>query len=46
MKTKSLRGRDFISLRDFSKEEVETILDLAFRLKMDYAVGTPHNINY
>ncbi len=44
MKTKSLRGRDFISLRDFSKEEVETILELAFKLKMDYAVGTPHKL--
>lgn len=44
MKTKSLRGRDFITLRDFSKEEVETILELAFKLKMDYAVGTPHKL--
>ena len=44
MKTKSLRGRDFISLRDFSKEEVETILELAFKLKMDYAVGNPHKL--
>jgi N-acetylornithine carbamoyltransferase len=44
MKTKSLRGRDFITLRDFTKEEVETILDLAFRLKMDYAVGNPHKL--
>ena len=26
-----LRGRDFISDLDFSKEEVETILDLAWR---------------
>ena len=44
MKTKSLRGRDVISLRDFSKEEVQTILDLAFRLKLDYAAGTPHKL--
>jgi ornithine carbamoyltransferase len=37
-----LRGRDFISDLDFSKEEVETVLDLAWDLKMKRALGQPH----
>ncbi|HEY3315003.1 MAG TPA: ornithine carbamoyltransferase [Bacillota bacterium] len=39
MKTLSLRGRDFISLMDFSREEIETILDTAKQLKLDRANG-------
>jgi len=42
MLTKSLRGRDFISLMDFSREELETILDVSFDLKQKNAVGAPH----
>ena len=38
----NLRGRDLISDLDFSKEEVETVLDLAFDLKMKRALGQPH----
>lgn len=37
-----LRGRDFISDLDFSKEEVETVLDLAWDLKMKRGLGQPH----
>ncbi|MGC9348789.1 MAG: ornithine carbamoyltransferase, partial [Anaerolineae bacterium] len=37
-----LRGRDLISDLDFSKEEVETVLDLAWDLKRKRAVGEPH----
>ncbi len=37
-----LRGRDLISDLDFSKEEVETVLDLAWDLKMKRALGQPH----
>lgn len=37
-----LRGRDFISDLDFSKEEVETVLELAWDLKMKRALGQPH----
>lgn len=44
MLTKSLRGRDFISLRDFSKHEVITILETALALKMDYAIGRRHKL--
>ena len=41
MKT-DLRCRDLISDLDFSKEEVETILDVAFDLKRKRALGEPH----
>jgi len=37
-----LRGRDFISDLDFSREEVETILDVAWDLKRKRALGEPH----
>ena len=37
-----LRGRDLIGDLDFSKEEVETILDVAFDLKRKRALGEPH----
>jgi N-acetylornithine carbamoyltransferase len=43
MRTDTFRGRDFISLLDWSKEEVEQILDLALRLKSDRAVGQYHD---
>ncbi|GAB4530287.1 MAG: ornithine carbamoyltransferase [Anaerolineales bacterium] len=38
----NFRGRDFISDLDFSKEEVETILDVAWDLKRKRALGVPH----
>ena len=37
-----LRGRNLISDLDFSKEEVETLLDLAWDLKRKRAIGEPH----
>ncbi len=37
-----LRNRDLISDLDFSKEEVETILDVAWDLKRKRALGEPH----
>ena len=37
-----LHGRDFIGDLDFSKEEVETILDVAWDLKRKRALGEPH----
>lgn len=39
-----LRGRDFIGDLDFSKEEIETVLDVAFKLKRDRALSLPHAI--
>lgn len=37
-----LRGRDYISDMDFSKEEIETVLDVALKLKRDRALGISH----
>src|SRR5512146_1261772 len=37
-----LRGRDLIGDLDFSKDEVETVLDVAFDLKRERALGIPH----
>lgn len=37
-----LRGRDLISLQEWTTEEIETILEVAARLKMDRALGRPH----
>jgi N-acetylornithine carbamoyltransferase len=37
-----LRGRDLIADLDFSREEVETVLDVAFDLKRKRALGVPH----
>jgi N-acetylornithine carbamoyltransferase len=38
----NLRGRDFIGDLDFSKEEVETVLDVAWDLKRKRALGQRH----
>jgi len=43
MRTEGFRGKDFITLLDWSKEEVETILDVAVDLKRRYAMGEPHD---
>lgn len=37
-----LKGRDFITLRDYTKEDLETILQVAFDLKNKVARGEPH----
>lgn len=41
MKT-GLRGRDFIGDTDWTREEIETALDVAFDLKRKRALGEPH----
>jgi N-acetylornithine carbamoyltransferase len=38
----NLRGRDLIGDLDFSKEEVETVLDVAWDLKRKRALNEPH----
>jgi N-acetylornithine carbamoyltransferase len=43
MKTDTFRGRDYLTLLDYTREEVETILDMAFDLKRRYALGEPHD---
>jgi len=37
-----LRGRDLITTQDWSKEEIETLLDVAWDLKRKRALGEPH----
>lgn len=43
MRTDSFRGRDFITLLEWSKEDVETILEVALDLKRRFALGEPHD---
>jgi ornithine carbamoyltransferase len=43
MKTTSFRGRDFLAETDFTREEIEQVLDLAQELKMDRAKGKLHD---
>lgn len=44
MKTNTFKGRDFLTLLDYTKEEVETILDVALDLKRKFAVGERHHL--
>lgn len=39
-----LRGRDLIDLSDWSKDEIDTVLDVAMSLKRDRALGRAHPI--
>jgi ornithine carbamoyltransferase len=43
MKPKGLRGRDYLAETDFTREEIETILDVASELKRDWVKGVPHD---
>jgi ornithine carbamoyltransferase len=38
----NLRGRDLITLQEWTKDEISTLLDVAFTLKRDRALGRPH----
>ena len=38
----NLRGRDLISLQEWTKEEIDTILEVALQLKRERALGIPH----
>ncbi len=42
MITEGLKGRDFITLRDFNKAEIETMLDLGLQLKADNTMRRLH----
>lgn len=44
MAATDLRGRDFITLMEFDREEIETILDTAFDLKRKWIRGEPHEL--
>ena len=43
MVTEGLKGRDFITLRDFSKAEIETMLEVGLQLKADIAMRRRHS---
>jgi len=43
MKTEGFRGRDFLALKDYTREEIDTILDVAWDLKRRYALREPHD---
>jgi ornithine carbamoyltransferase len=43
MKTKSLRGRDYLAENEFTREEIETILSVAEDLKQERAKGVYHD---
>jgi N-acetylornithine carbamoyltransferase len=43
MITEGLKGRDFITLRDFTKEEIDTMLDVALQLKADNTMRRRHD---
>ena len=42
MNTK-LFQKDFITTQDWSVEDLNTMLDVAYRLKADFATGVPHD---
>ncbi len=42
--SQALKGRDFISLHDFSAEEITLILETGLQLKKEQKAGTPHPI--
>jgi ornithine carbamoyltransferase len=44
MNVKSLIGKDFISILDYSKDELELILDIAADLKRRQQMGMPHEL--
>ncbi len=43
MKTNSFRGRDFLCELDYTREEIETIMDVAWDLKRRRAMGEAHD---
>ncbi len=43
MITEGLKGRDFIRLQDFSKAEIETMLELGLQLKADNTIRRYHD---
>lgn len=43
MKTTGFKGRDFLSETDFTREEIETVLQVAAQLKADRAMSVYHD---
>ena len=40
----SMKGRSFVSVADFSREEIWTVWELAAQLKMKQKIGEPHRL--
>lgn len=43
MITEGLKGRDFLCLQDFTKEEIDTMLELALQFKADKTMRRRHD---
>src|SRR5512146_63503 len=43
MQTKNWKGRDFLAETDFTREEIETVLEVAAELKGKFKRGEPHD---
>ena len=43
MVTEGLKGRDFINLRDFTREEIDTMIEVGLQLKADYTIRRRHD---
>lgn len=43
MITEGLHGRDFITLREFTRPEIETMLEIGLKLKADHVMRRPHD---
>ena len=44
VKTETFRGKDFITLLDYTREEMDTIIDVAIDLKRKFAMDEPHKL--
>ena len=44
MKTETWKGRDWITVLDYTREEIETVLDVATELKRAFTLGQPHDL--
>jgi N-acetylornithine carbamoyltransferase len=44
MKTNTFRGRDYITLLNYSREEIDTLLDVALDLKRKFVTGESHHL--
>jgi ornithine carbamoyltransferase len=44
MKTKDFKGKHFITLQDWTREEIDFTLDLAGKLKQKFYKGKPHRL--
>lgn len=41
----NLKGRDFLKLLDYTREEIEYLIDLAAKLKLEKKAGIPHKLH-